>query len=429
MRRPFYGQGTPPPIARMDMRAATEPGRAFRDMFLNLGKVAGDALKSYGEKKKAEEDRKALTEQTKNFLINAPEVARQLGVSGNENVSFEEAVGKAADAWSKDPKSFETLKGLVSFQEQLRNNQLQQTANQINIASSAATMARNAETDNLEAEKRQGQQQFDNLFFKGLGNETEPGEFMQMIQQAREDGVLNDQGLSLARNQFMKLQERDQEALERKANLEDQISLLQEKESLKSKPVPPRDPIYKERALTAINDAINLVETNDYKFLNTTTGTLGQILSKVGGTDAFDLGSALDTITASVGFDRLQKMRDESPTGGALGQVSERELSLLNASLGSIKQGQSQEQLLKNLKDIQTHYQNAVAAIKAQQSGYSFGNIDEADKFLANSVISSNQATREQLLEEEKRLKEMLYEREGVFDSPPVPITNVPGVR
>jgi len=122
-------------------------------------------------------------------------------------------------------------------------------------------------------------------------------------------------------------------------------------------------------------------------------------------------------------------MRDESPTGGALGQVSERELSLLNASLGSIKQGQSQDQLLKNLKDIQTHYQNSVAAIKAQQAGYSFGNIDEAEQFLANSAISSNQATRDQLLEEEKRLKEMLYEREGVFDSPPVPFTNVPGVR
>ena len=42
-------------------------------------------------------------------------------------------------------------------------------------------------------------------------------------------------------------------------------------------------------------------------------------------------------------------MRDDSPTGGALGQVSERELSL-NASLGSLSQMQSEEQLEQILK-------------------------------------------------------------------------------
>jgi hypothetical protein len=51
-RTPFFGQGPAPYIARMNMQAATEAGRAYGNAFANLGKVAGDALKTYGENKK-----------------------------------------------------------------------------------------------------------------------------------------------------------------------------------------------------------------------------------------------------------------------------------------------------------------------------------------------------------------------------------------
>ena len=50
-RQPFYKSG-PIQIARMDMQSATEAGRAYGNAFANLGKVAGDALKTYGENKK-----------------------------------------------------------------------------------------------------------------------------------------------------------------------------------------------------------------------------------------------------------------------------------------------------------------------------------------------------------------------------------------
>ena len=40
------------------------------------------------------------------------------------------------------------------------------------------------------------------------------------------------------------------------------------------------------------------------------------------------VNNAVDTLKANVAFDRLQKMRDNSKTGGALGQVSEKELRL-----------------------------------------------------------------------------------------------------
>lgn len=42
-------------------------------------------------------------------------------------------------------------------------------------------------------------------------------------------------------------------------------------------------------------------------------------------------------------------MRDSSPTGGALGNVTEKELALLQAVRGSLKQAQTPEQILYNL--------------------------------------------------------------------------------
>ena len=47
-RQPFYGRGPGPAIARMDMNAATAPGRAYGQMYANLGKQVGDTFSSMG---------------------------------------------------------------------------------------------------------------------------------------------------------------------------------------------------------------------------------------------------------------------------------------------------------------------------------------------------------------------------------------------
>jgi hypothetical protein len=80
-----------------------------------------------------------------------------------------------------------------------------------------------------------------------------------------------------------------------------------------------------------------------------TAGYMGVPLSKLPGSQAADLRATLDTIEANIAFDRLQQMRQSSPTGGALGSVSERELDLLAAAMASLKQSQSPELLRSNL--------------------------------------------------------------------------------
>ncbi len=90
------------------------------------------------------------------------------------------------------------------------------------------------------------------------------------------------------------------------------------------------------------------------------TGLFGNMLKGVPGTDAHAVQNYLETIKSNVGFDRLQQMREASPTGGALGQVSERELSTLQAVLGSLEQSQSAEDLQYNLARLHNMYQDVI---------------------------------------------------------------------
>ena len=75
-------------------------------------------------------------------------------------------------------------------------------------------------------------------------------------------------------------------------------------------------------------------------------------------TEGSNLRTTLETIKANLGFDRLQQMRDASPTGGALGQVAVQELVALQSSLASLDLKQTPEKLKENLNQIKIHYKN-----------------------------------------------------------------------
>lgn len=85
-----------------------------------------------------------------------------------------------------------------------------------------------------------------------------------------------------------------------------------------------------------------------------TTGYVGDKLSNLSGTDAADLQNNLNTIRANVGFDKLAEMRANSPTGGALGNVSDTENRLLASTMAAVEQSQSPQQLTQNLKLLKT---------------------------------------------------------------------------
>lgn len=91
-----------------------------------------------------------------------------------------------------------------------------------------------------------------------------------------------------------------------------------------------------------------------------TTGFFADFLAGRGGTGARDLRGNLDTIRANIGFDQLNQMRQASPTGGALGNVSNQEIAYLQAVMGSVDQSQSEGELRRNLRRLREAYDEIV---------------------------------------------------------------------
>lgn len=110
-----------------------------------------------------------------------------------------------------------------------------------------------------------------------------------------------------------------------------------------------------ESALAAMDAKTGVVESAIERALSKVDGWsagLGSMTAFVPGSPAKNLQAELETIKANLGFDELQTMRDNSPTGGALGQVAVQELEALRSTLSSLDQAQSPEQLRSSLQRI-----------------------------------------------------------------------------
>jgi hypothetical protein len=94
-----------------------------------------------------------------------------------------------------------------------------------------------------------------------------------------------------------------------------------------------------------------------------TTGGFGSVLSRIPGTAAADMSKILDGIKANIGFDKLAEMRAASPTGAALGSVTEKELTFLQSVVGSLEQSQSAAQFRFNLTRLKNAYLDTIHGV------------------------------------------------------------------
>lgn len=94
-------------------------------------------------------------------------------------------------------------------------------------------------------------------------------------------------------------------------------------------------------------------------------GFAGSKLSQIAGTNAYDVRALVDTIRANIGFQALQDMREASPTGGALGQVSNQEIGFLQATLKNLDQGQTVAQFEQQLTELENIYTQIITKLNA----------------------------------------------------------------
>jgi hypothetical protein len=116
-----------------------------------------------------------------------------------------------------------------------------------------------------------------------------------------------------------------------------------------------------DRVLDIINDKKNTG-------LFSATGVPAAASQIIPGTPAYNAKALVETVKANVGFDKLQAMRAASPTGAALGPVSDFENKLLQAVIGNLELAQSKDQVVYNLDRVKRIYSAIVSTgIKSQE--------------------------------------------------------------
>lgn len=103
-----------------------------------------------------------------------------------------------------------------------------------------------------------------------------------------------------------------------------------------------------------------------YKGISPGVGGLANWLSYIPGSDASDVEKLTKTLQGNIAFKKLADMKAASPTGGALGAISERELDLLASNLGSIDPSLSFFLFKQNLDEIENIASRAREGIKEQ---------------------------------------------------------------
>ena len=137
-----------------------------------------------------------------------------------------------------------------------------------------------------------------------------------------------------------------------------------------------------ETVLNVAGDIRNTIKASNLDLDSEAFGIIGVAQSKIPGTKSADISASIETLNARIGFDELAAMRKESPTGGALGQVSELELKQLNAALGSLSRSQSEAQFLRNLTRVEEQYTAILQTIAETGDGTyipKLGDVTEAN--------------------------------------------------
>jgi hypothetical protein len=118
-----------------------------------------------------------------------------------------------------------------------------------------------------------------------------------------------------------------------------------------------------------------------------TTG-FGSVFSIIPGTPAANLEAAIDTLNATLGFKELFDMRQASTTGGALGNVSNKEVELLYQAWSSLSRKQSPERMRKNLNEVLERFQRVKFLAEQASEGLLLGMSPAQQEKMASEHLS-----------------------------------------
>ena len=130
----------------------------------------------------------------------------------------------------------------------------------------------------------------------------------------------------------------------------------------------------KERAFRTIQSVDELMPQ-----VNNLTVGLGSFLAGIPNTEAASFATQLDTLKSNIAFGELTAMREASKTGGALGQVSDKENKLLESSLAGLSTTQSPEAFKKQLQKVKDSITRWNSAVEKTNGSANNGTVTQND--------------------------------------------------
>lgn len=100
-----------------------------------------------------------------------------------------------------------------------------------------------------------------------------------------------------------------------------------------------------------INELVDRVLSNP-QGLKSATGFGGALTSGIPGSTAANAKADLDAIKSLISLAEIGRMRSESKTGGAVGNMTEKEWPRFEVVAGSLEQAQTYDQVVKNLRNL-----------------------------------------------------------------------------
>ena len=125
---------------------------------------------------------------------------------------------------------------------------------------------------------------------------------------------------------------------------------------------------------------------NSPKELKAISGLTGPAMAIAPGTDAYTAAAKLENLQTRSFVSEIQKMRAASPTGGAVGSVTEKEMAALSNIQASLKAGLKEDVLRKQLKQ---YIDSANFALKTIPIEYArtYGYQGEFEDILSRNVV------------------------------------------
>lgn len=151
-RRPFFGQNDTK-IAKMDMQAATAPGRAYRDMFESLGETFGGAIEKYQLDKEKQKKNEGFIKSQSGML---DMLAEQDPEMASQYSAMKEQLNNPDVPLATRAEFGKNLVNNITLSSQLKGQRLLQDTQ-------AQTLKEKKETEDLRKSLLQQKEKYNNL--------------------------------------------------------------------------------------------------------------------------------------------------------------------------------------------------------------------------------------------------------------------------